>query len=192
MFSYQVRESTVIVTGRPRKLTAGGEDFTGEADADIDAYLSVTDTFVVPPKDKIFCWFPWNEGRKPIPEMYYATNHVLNWWTHYQKLKRVQVFCDAGTHRSVTVFGAFLVTYFDKHEREKIVRERVALKKYEYTDEQLAGYAHPLEYIETYLEDFPADRLLFRAMKRDYLGRLDGHSKEIYDIVKERYGDNKI
>jgi hypothetical protein len=106
------------------------------------------------------------------------------------KVPKIQIFCDGGTHRSVTVFGAFLMTYFDKHERQKIVDDRIALQKYDYTDEQLKGYADPLEYIEGYLEEFPADRLLFESMKKDYMGRLDGHSGEIYRIVKKRYADN--
>lgn len=188
-FSYKVKETEVIVRGRPKSLETDAKAFLGEDEA--DAYLSVTDTWVVPPKDKIFVWMPWNEGRMPTPELYYACNRALIWWIHYQKLKRVQVFCDAGTHRSVTIFGAFLMTYFKKREREQIVAERVALEKYEYTDEQLKGYADPLEYIETYLDDFPADRLLFRAMGNDYLCRLDAHTKDIYELVKERYADNR-
>jgi hypothetical protein len=153
-FQYKVRESTIVVRGRPKQLTAGGEHFTGQAPEGFDAFLCVTDTFIVAPPGKILMWFPWNEDRKPIPELYYACNRALNWWTHYEKLKNIMVFCDAGTRRSVTVFGAFLMTYFDKTEREKIVQERIALKKYDYADAQLATYADPLSILNRIWKNF--------------------------------------
>ena len=187
-FYYQVKESRIFVRNRPKSLEIGAKGFDAEDEA--DAYLSVTDTFVVPPTGKIFVWFPWNEGRKPIPEMYYATNKALIWWVHYLKLKKIQIFCDGGSHRSVTVFGAFLRTYFPNQEAQEIVKNRTE-RLYDGTsqDEDHSGWAQPLEYIDSYLEDFPADRLLFKAMSQDYLGRLDSHSKGIYRLVKERYGD---
>jgi hypothetical protein len=187
MFEYKVKESTVIVSGRPKKLTQGPDDFADTPD--VDAFLSVTDTWVVPCPNKIFVWLPWNEGRNPSHELWYSANKTLIWWIHYQKLKKINVFCDAGTHRSVSVFGAFLTTYFDRHEREKIVQERVALQKYDYTEEQLARYAHPLQYIESYLDRFPEDRLLFKAMKGDYMGRLDGFTHAITRLCQERFAD---
>ena len=192
--SYKVRESVVVVRNRPKTLSIGEEKLNeGEAEKDkADAVLGVTDTFIVAPKGSIFVWFPWNEGRDPIPEMFYACNKVLNWWTHYQKLPLIQVFCDGGTHRSVTVFGAFLMTYFTKADREKIVEERIILDTYDKKAEDLSRWAQPLEYIESYLDKFPADRLLFQAMRENYLGRLDAHSKGIYDIVRERYADKEL
>jgi hypothetical protein len=189
IFKYKVKNTEVIVAGRPKKLSDGGEQLSNDQEA--DAYLSVTDTFMVAPQGKIFVWFPWNEDRSPIPEMYYAVNKVLSWWIFKQEIKKVMVFCDAGTHRSVTVFGAFLTTYFDTFERKEIVASRECLSRYEYTDEQLKRYADPLQYIGTYLEDFPQDVLLFKAMAGDHLGRLDGFSREIYNLVKERYGAKK-
>ena len=150
---------------------------------------------MIPPQGKHFAWFPWNEGRQPIPEMYYATNRVLNWWIHYLKAKNIQIFCDGGTHRSVTVFGAYLRTYHTNREAEEIVKNRVEKLHDSFdptkTYPEHATWAQPLDYIDSYLEKFPADRLLFRAMGNDRLGRLDCHSRGIYDLVKERYGDNK-
>jgi len=192
--SYKVKDSVIVVRNRPKTLSIGEEELNkDEAKKDqADAFLGVTDTFCVAPKGKIFVWFPWNEGRDPIPEMFYACNKVINWWTHYQKIKNIQIFCDGGTHRSVTVFGAFLMTYFTKEEREKIVAERIILDKYDKKDKDWTRWAQPLDYIESYLEKFPQDRLLFKAMKQDQLGRLDGHSRGIYDIVRERYADKEL
>ena len=65
MFSYKVKESEIIVSGRPKKLSENPEKEL-EEEYHADAYLSVTDTFAVAPGNKIFVWFPWNEGRKPI------------------------------------------------------------------------------------------------------------------------------
>jgi len=182
----------VFVRNRPRSFEMDAENDQRDVDLNADAYVSVTDSFVTAPKNKPFVWVPWNEGRKPHPELYYATNKMLNWFINYQKLKRVQVFCDGGSHRSVTVFGAFLRTYYRDQEAQKIVKERVQVDPWA---DQPKGYdptaiSHPLEYIDGYLEEFPADRLLFKAMNDDWLGRLEGHSKGIYELVKKRYGDH--
>lgn len=183
-FKYKVNESVIYVRNRPKSLSTNGEDRDEKSAVadESDAYLSVTDTFCVAPPGKIFVWFPWNEGRNPIPEMYYATNRVLNWWVHYQKIPRIQLFCDGGSHRSVTVFGAFLRTYHNKDAKE-IVEKRESVNNY------LSYVSDPLDYIDSYLREFPADALLFKSMREDYLGRLDGHSGDIYRQVKARYGD---
>lgn len=197
-FSYQVEESTIIVSSRPKSLSQGADRMGAEPDAAIDpteqadAYMSVTDTFCSPPTGgQPFVWIPWNEGRKPHPELYYAANRALIWWVHYEKRKRIILFCDGGTHRSVTIFGAFLLTYFKK-DAQKIceARENVG-KVYPADDKDTTHWAQPLEYVEGYLDEFPADRLLLRAMGKDYLSRLDNHTKGIYEMVKERYGNHR-
>jgi len=180
---YKVNESSIFVRNRPKSLEIGSNKNTWNNE-DADAFLSVTDTFVTPPEGKIFVWFPWNEGRSPIPEMYYATNKVLNWWVFYQKVKNIQIFCDGGTHRSVTVFGAFLRTYFDKVSAQEIVNKHINIGIEDST------WSSPLDYIDSYLEKFPEDNLLFKAMGEDRLSRLENYSKVICDKVKGRYGDN--
>jgi hypothetical protein len=177
----------VFVRNRVYSLEMDANEFRDEDKA--DAYLSVTDSFVAAPKDKPFVWVPWNESRKPHPELYYATNKMLNWWINYQRLPRIQVFCDGGSHRSVTIFGAYLRTYYKSYEADKIVAERVTVDPW---SDVPKGYDHtkisqPLEYIDGYLEEFPADRLLFKAMGNDWLGRLEGFSQDIYELVKKRY-----
>lgn len=181
-------EVKVYVRNRPRSFDIGAKHYNSADEA--DAYLSVTDTFCVPPVGKPFVWVPWNEGRMPTPELYYACNKALIWWTHYAKLPYIQVFCDGGTHRSVSVFGAFLRTYFSPKEAEDIVSKRTPnFGNYEHKDH--SNWAQPLEYIDKYLDDFPADRLLFKAMGKDYLSRLDNYSDEVWKQVKERYADNR-
>lgn len=194
-FKYKVWDSTIYVRNRPRSFEIESKDIVAADKA--DAYLSVTDTFVKPPFGVHFVWMPWNEGRKPTPELYYAANKALIWWTQYLKLPNIQVFCDGGTHRSVTIFGAFLMTYFSRAEAEAIVAKRIAVfdpkldKRADGKPVDRSGWAQPLEYIDGYLEDFPQDRLLFEAMKHDRLGRLEGHCKYIWEKVKERYADNQ-
>jgi len=192
-FKYQVRDTTVYVRNRPSKrmLTIDCERFVDEERA--DAYLSVTDTFVTPPKSKPLVWIPWNEHRLPTPEQYYGANKTLNQWIYYNKLKKVSIFCDAGTHRSVTIFGIYLLTYFSRKEAEEIVKNRVDFISYNKGDDpkDYSGIANPLEYAEGYLNRNPVDRLLLDMMGKDYLWRLDMLSQQIVKTVKERYADNR-
>lgn len=181
-YKYLIEESEVFVRNRPRATYLGQKDFEVEEPA--DAYLSVTDTFVIPPPDKIFVWMPWNECRKPSHELWYAVNLTLWWWIYKQKVKKVQIFCDAGTHRSVTVFGAFLHTYFDKKEAQKIVDSRISVNVRD------CQYGDPLDYMIKYLEEFPEDRLLFKSMRKYPLFRLDDHTRIIFEYVKKRFEDN--
>ena len=194
--SYRIKDdkhnTTVIVSSRPKTLSHGvgeREKMTAKERREerADAYMSVTDTFCTAPKDKPFVWLPWNEGRYPYPELYYSANRALIWWIHYQKLKRVILFCDGGSHRSVTIFGVFLLTYFPE-QAEKIVQERTSLTHGKLIEDH---WANPLQYARRYLDQFPADRLLLASMGKDYLSRFDNHSKGIYEMVKERYGDHK-
>ena len=178
-FLYKVNESEIFVSGRPKGLFS-----VKVSSYDADAYLGVTDSFCSIPVGKMFVWFPWNEGRMPIPEMYYACNKALIWWVQYKKVPKIQVYCDGGTHRSVTVFGAFLLTYFPS-EAKKIVAERTALGRVQ------DDASNPLEYIEGYLNDIPEDRLLFKAMGENRLGSLESHSSDIYREVKKRYGEDR-
>lgn len=182
-FIYQVGETTVIVRNRPKSFEMDANKF--DEDDRADAYLSVTDSFVVAPMDKPFVWVPWNEERYPTIEQYYACNRVLIWWIFYMKLKKVQIFCDAGTHRSVTVFGAFLRTYYNK-TAEEIVASRVEFNPFP-GERDTSTWSHPLGNIDSYLEKYPEDRLLFEAMNRDKLGRLDAHCKYVFDTVRKRY-----
>ncbi len=191
-FSYRVEKSEIVVRNRPRHLCISLPKTHANSELETaDAYLSVTDSFVVAPAGKILLWFPWNEGRKPTPEMYYATNRAIYWWVFRQEIPHIQIFCDGGTHRSVTVFGAFLRTYFPAQAAAEIVAERKCL--YVGPDKHLIeSAANPLAYIDSYLEEFPVDRLLFKAMQADpLLGRLEGLSRQIYRDVGERYADQK-
>lgn len=183
-YYYQVGESRILVRNRPVSLEIGAKALE-EVDK-ADAYLSVTDTFCTPPSDRPFVWYPWNEDWGPKLEMYYAVNRALIWWVHYQKLKNIQIFCDGGTHRSVTVFGAFLLTYFPK-DAEEIVNSRVGVSE---RDNPEDGHCHPLGYIRSYLDAHPEDWLLLKAMGQDYLGRFDNHCSGIAKICENRYGRN--
>ena len=191
-YIYKIGESEIFVRNRPYSLETDARKWKDEDEA--DAYMSVTDSFVVPPVGKPFAWMPWNEGRVPTPELYYGCLRVLNWWIFYQKVKRIQLFCDGGTHRSVTIFGAYLRAYHTLHEADEIVENRVEVFPFageSSTPEMRKGWAQPLEYIERYLHDCPEDRLLLTAMGKDRLGRLEGHSRAIWEGVVERYGDNQ-
>lgn len=178
-FIYTLEDAEVFVSSRPRKLmTIHSESAVFKA----DAYLSVTDTFCAPVEGKIFTWVPWNEQRHPTPEFFYAVNRTLNWWLQREKRKKIQIFCDVGSHRSVTAFGAYLMTYFGREERLKIVagRKAVPLNR---------DYCDPLEYIGKYLEKFPEYGLLFNEMGEDRMSRLDNLSTNIVNRIQTLYGN---
>lgn len=192
-FTYKVKDTSVFVRNRPRSLEIDCKKFKDEDKA--DAYLSVTDTFCFAPKGKPFVWVPWNEGRKPTPEQYYAVNRALLWWIHYKKLKKVHIFCDGGTHRSVTMFGIFILTYFNSREAEYIISKRIEadpLPKNNKYWRDTSKDARPIEYAESYLNERPEDRLLLAAMGKDKLGRLDTHCLNIFDTVKKRYFNDNL
>lgn len=179
-YKYKVGESEIFVRNRLKSDHIGNLQLETEEPA--DAYISVTDTFVDAPPGKLLMWMPWNESRKPSPELYYAVNRALLQWTHYQKIKKIQVFCDAGTHRSVTVFGAFLRTYYTPKEAQAIVDARVSVNV------RNCPYGEPLEYIDRYLEEFPEDRLFFSVMGEWKINRLDSHTAMIAERIKARFG----
>ena len=106
------------------------------------------------------------------------------------KLPTIQVYCDGGTHRSVSIFGAFLRTYFTKEQAADIVSKRVG-KFDDYEIKDRSTWCQPLEYIDRYLEDFPSDRLFFKAMGKDPMSRLDGYCDSVWQQVRDRYADNK-
>lgn len=172
-FIYRVENSDVFVSNRVQ-------------DADCwpaDAYFSVTDTFVQPVEGKPFVWHPWNESRKPTPELYYACNKVLYWWLHKQKYQKIRLFCDAGSHRSVTVFGIFLMTYHGK-EAAEIVQNRVSFAGKDDDKE----WANPLLYAGKYLQEIPEDNIFLKLMRDEPLLRLDYYFSRVEELVKNRFG----
>ena len=177
-FKYRVGETEVHVRNRPTRIIMSLDP------PEASAYLSVTDSWVSPATGVTHMWFPWNEGRQPTGEMFYATNRVLDFWIRRQKMKRVDIFCDGGTHRSVTVFGAFLKTYYTESEAQAIVDAR----------SDLSGdnnHCNPLEYVSRYMDDLPSLALLFRCMRRDQMSRLDVIAEAMTREVTELYGDWK-
>lgn len=181
-FLYAIGKTAIIVRNRPYSLEPDANKFLDEDHA--DAYLSVTDTFTVGIPGKHLVWCPWNEGQAPTKELIYACNKVLNFWVHYLKLDFIQVFCDAGSHRSPSIFGMYLLTFFP-NEAEDIVKNRVGLN----IRSQDKTQSDPLEYAKKYLNKNPELWLLLKAMREDYLGRLDLYCSRITDRVCSVYGD---
>jgi len=182
-YIYKINESEIFVRNRPNKLSMNFDKLDEDDKADV--YISVTDTWMEPPLDRPLVWYPWNEDRKPTPELFYAINRVLRWHVYYRKTPKISINCDGGTHRSVTVFGAFLLTYH-ADIAEQVIKDRININKSDELD-----WANPLEYIEGYLKERPEDRLLLSAMGEDSMSRLDAHCRSIFDKVKERFGEER-
>lgn len=143
--SYKVGETTVFVAGRPDYNSSCDSEFDLD---EIDGWMNITDRFVPQPEWTYQAWFPWRESGPPSPEVLHGSLRTLHYWIDQLKLKHVFVHCDAGTHRSVTVFGAYLLTYHPE-EAEAIAKGRTLYGKEE------AFHSDPIEYWTSYIEQYP-------------------------------------
>ncbi|MCX9024672.1 MAG: hypothetical protein OIN85_01085 [Candidatus Methanoperedens sp.] len=141
--TYKVGDTVVHVAGRP--------DYRPEAIdknylAKVYAWLSVTDRFVPPPPGAYSQWSPWIENGPPDMEVLFTCLKVLHYWIDELKLPEVVIHCDAGTHRSVTVFGAYLRTYHPEKAQE--ISDNFTMLNRDHRSD-------PLEYWDSYVEECP-------------------------------------
>lgn len=152
---YKVGDTVVYVAGRPdyeRQGTSELIDLT-----DVEGWLSVTDRFVPHPLGHQ-AWHPWRESGPPKPEVLFGTLKTLHYWIDELKLSKVFIHCDAGTHRSVTVFGAYLDTYHSDEARPIVDAKVLHGRSPEH-------WSDPLLYWNSYVEEFPELKLLTEAIK---------------------------
>lgn len=145
MASYVVGNTTIYVGGRPDYRPEGiDKDFVSS----VEGWLSVTDRFIAYPPTAVSAWFPWRESGPPSPEVLYGTLKTLNYWIKELRLKTIYLNCDAGTHRSPSVFGAYLSTYYPD-EVEKIVASVVLHNK------NPEHHSCPKKYWDSYVVQYP-------------------------------------
>lgn len=107
-----------------------------------DAWISVTDTQVAFPLGAVYHWLPWVEEAPPTKETLYAVLRLLNYYVRSGAMK-IYVHCDAGTHRSPTIFGAYLLAYLGRRKAEEIQKTATLHGR--------TTSSEPLYYIDTYL-----------------------------------------
>lgn len=149
---YKVLNTEVIVAGRP-DYHGLNKDFCKS----IDGWISVTDRFLTYPVGRHF-WFPWIESGPPKPEVLYGVLKTLNYWIDDLGLARIYLHCDAGTHRSPTVFGAYLDIYHD--DIAKSVADTVKL-----VNKTPETHSCALLYWQSYVRDYPKLKTLCLAIK---------------------------
>lgn len=163
----------IIIGSRPDHRGCSKEFYDS-----IDGWISVTNKHVIHPPGR-YQWFPWDEGKDCNLETFYGVVKTLYHWIRYDKLTRFYVHCDAGTHRAPTVFGAFLLAYYTKEEREEIVK-----------NVELVGREHlsnPLEYIEAHLHSMPMDLAFFQLLGKYHIDDLEQLISHIKKHFENRY-----
>ena len=157
--TYLVKYTVTETDGREVVFVVGGRlDYRYEEkmaelayhNIKIDGCLSVTDRLVK--TDSEFsrsAWFPWMEDKYPTEEVIFGSLNTLRHWAVDLKLKTIYIHCDAGSHRSPTIMGMYLVAFknhFDSFKMEPLLREPL-----EPGDKIYCSPA--LEYASTYLDE---------------------------------------
>lgn len=158
---YSVNGTEIIVGNRPDLGT------TRAFFSSIDGWINISDRLVLFPKGSLSQWSPWNEDGSPQYETLFSVLKTLNYWVNDLKLNRIFINCDAGTHRSVTLFGFYLLAYHQKNCEEINNNYRLFNRK---------DWSNPLEYANTYLnrESLP--------LLEDFLMNLKENTKHIDNV----------
>lgn len=149
---YQHQGVTYMVGHRPNAVGATEEFFNS-----VDGWISVTDRLIPYPSKTNFEWLPWNEGGKPEIEAIYAFIRTLRYWVNDLGFKKIYLHCDGGTHRAVSMFGFYLLTFFPEEaqsiqDNHKLVRREIL--------------SAPLEYAQVKIKDFPEIGLFLETFKK--------------------------
>lgn len=145
----------------------------------IDGWISVTNNVCFFHKPTDFMWFPWNEENHCLPETFFGVIMTLLYWEMAGK-RRFYIFCDAGTHRAPTVFGAYLWALFDLRTRHDVVAKHELIGREHLSD--------PLEYIGFHLEDVPEDGRFLKQCRHGPLNSLESIVRQTQNTFDRRYG----
>mgnify|MGYP002651591248 CR=1 FL=1 len=153
---------TVIVGVRPNCYGT-----TPEVYDSIGAWMNVSDRFIRHRADKLNVFYPWNEGGIPTYETLFGVLKTLHYWIDELEIPRIYIHCDGGTHRAVTLFGLYLLTYRPGEAEE--INKSYALKDRQH-------WSNPLEYARGYFDDIPALREFIEALRTSEDDVSHGHS----------------
>lgn len=148
---YKIGDTVIMVGLRPN-MYGTTTDFYNQ----IGGFINVSDRFVRHRADKVNVFYPWNEGGIPTYETIFAVLKTLHYWIDELKIPKVYIHCDGGTHRAVTMFGFYLLSY---HSQDcEAINNSYELKGREY-------WSNPLEYGRGYFKDIPAIEEFLKALK---------------------------
>lgn len=175
--SYRILDTLVYVAGRP--------DYEGVDKIYLDTvkgWMSLTDRFIrYPISTSQQAWFPWVESGPPKPEVIYGALTTLHYWIDVLKLDTIYIHCDAGTHRSPSIFGAYLDTYHPESAEEVAGNAVVFGKKPEH-------HSCAVKYWDSYKDRNPDLKLLTDAIREMDVSEW-GH--ENLDSILDRVSSKK-
>ena len=158
---YKVGKMTIYVGNRPVATWAECDKSFFKK---IDAWVSVTDKMVVFPKKTNYFWFPWFEPIPPHETMIEGVMMTLDQLKE-RGSKRIYIHCDVGMHRSVTVFGLWLL--------------RNGIQKIEHVLDHNHGPQWPIHYAVYYLnrQKIPVSAINYKTYPSDIVDER-GYFKE--------------
>lgn len=133
----------------------------------IDAFLSVTETYIEYPDNKITAWMPWiEESNIPLNTLFGSLKTLNNWFLN-PNIKNIYIHCDLGSHRAPSIFGAFLYTYIDNPN--KVVRNFKLSKNnnYHWSSEKKKLNSNPLKYFENKCQFEPKLPYICQQIKKN-------------------------
>ena len=175
---YKVNQSIIQVGGRPNCYGT-----TKEVYDSINGFINVSDRYVRHDKNKANIFIPWNEGGQPTVEAKWACLKTLHYWINEDKLEKIYIHCDGGTHRAVTMFGFYLIAYH-KDQADDIQKK--------YTLKGRNTWSSPLEYAHSYIRE---NKVILLQKFLDNIKKSEdsySHGQELGDFLTDIYTEDDL
>lgn len=166
---YTINPFTKILVGNRPNYDGTNESFYNS----VDAWINVSDRYVRHRKGTVSVFLPWNEAGIPSYETLFSVLKTLHYYVSEQKLSKIYIHCDGGTHRAVSMLGFYLLAYHPDRA-EEINNSKVLVDR--------EVWSNPLEYARTYLKDIPLLPEFLKAIGESQDSVSHGHSLE--DFLK--------
>lgn len=178
---YKVNEDTTVMVGARPDIYGT----TPEMYKSIEGWINVSDRFVRHDKNVTNVFTPWNESGQPQIETIFSVLKTLDYWINEQKLKRIYISCDGGTHRAVTMFGMYLLAY------EKDLANEIN-NSYKFGGGR-DHWSNPLEYANSYLNEglVPALAIIVDKIKEHTVGK-ENHGVSLDSFLRYTVGEKAL
>lgn len=170
VFEKSGKETTFVVGPRLDMYIQEKHERLEKYGIKIEGALSVTDR-LVKTNDEFprWAWFPWIEGKYPTEEVVFGSLNILRHWVENLNLKTIYIHCAAGSHRSPTIMGFYLVAFRDYITSFKME----PMFDCEVSEGEKHYFSPAMEYADSYLErDFGENyKLLLPAIAENFYGK---------------------